>query len=248
MGCLYFIPARRFPGERVPDVIKPQRMTPEGALSLDDVGLSHLDGAGLNYRSVRGAGPDGGAGLVVSLRTPANETGHFPESQTWQPVDGGALFIGWPTDAKPGPDVFLRKDALPGTSPVTMADGNEWAFVPSAALPEVMKYNGAGEVVFMPRAQDTAHFASSDWLMTYSMEGGTRSFTEIVGHVVTCLQARYHISVYEFLALGLFSTDLNTRIVLATLGLDFDEVVHGKKNEALTAFDLNSGLADDSAA
>lgn len=240
MGCLYFIPARRFPDKRIPDVVKSRALTPD-APCLEEFGLGHLAGTRLTYRAVRGAGPDGGAGLIIGLRVTSPETGHFPEEQTWQPADGGNLYIGWKTNEKPGPDVFLRDNALPGNSPVKMADGNTWEFVPSSALPEVMTLDTAGNVAFVPRAGDAAHFAACEWFMAYLVEGGKRPFVDVAQRIVTCLQSRYHIGIGEFLALGLFSTDMNTRVILAALGLDYDEVVHGKKNEALTESDTNSG-------
>lgn len=245
MGCLYYIPARRFPEGRVPDVLKSRRVLPDASVSLEDAGLGHLAGVQLTYRAVRNAGPDKGAGLVIGLRMASNETGCFLAEQTWQPVDGGELFVGWKTGEQPGPEVFLRDGALPGTSPVTLADGKVWEFIPSGALPEVMTVDTAGQMVFRPRAQDAAHFAASEWLMDYLMAGGARSYTEIVERLVVCLQARYHVGLQEFLALGLFTTDLNTRVVLAALGLDFDEVVGGKKNGELTESDTNSGSPDD---
>lgn len=244
MGCLYYIPARRFPGLRVPDVLKARRLSGEGPC-LEDFGLGHLDGASLHCRPVRGAGPDGGAGLTLGLGLPASETGHFPETQEWRPVDGGALYVGWKTGARPGPETFLRKDALPGTSPVKLADGQVWEFTPSSALPEVMTYSPGGELVFVPRGCDAAHFAACEWLMGYVLEGGAQPYAEIVERVVVCLQARYHLGLFEFLALGLFTTDLNTRIVFAALGLDYEEVVHGKKNEDPSGSDTSSGLPGD---
>lgn len=249
MGVLYFVPARRFPNSRVPDVLKARGVVPAGdgpwAPCLEDFGLGHLAGAGLTYRGVRGAGPDGGAGLVIGLGTPANETGYYGENQVWQPVEGGNLYVGWPTVGPPVPDVFLRKEALPGSSAVKMGDGHIWEFTPSSALPEVLTYDGAGQMALLPRESDAAHFAASEWLMTYVVERQQQPYLEILQRVVTCLQARYHVSLVEVLALRLFTTDLNTRIVLAALGLDYEEVVNGKKNEDLTAPDTNSGAKDE---
>jgi hypothetical protein len=269
MGVLYYVPARRFDGGRMPDVLKPSRLAGDG-VSLEGVGLGHLDGAPLSFRGVRNNGPDGGAGLVVGLRSPANETGVFA-GQRWQPCAGGDVFIlmdngqgtmdngGGPagdrrgvapgentagtavphsfgnSPGRPGPEVFLRGDALPSVTDVVMADGNAWGFVPTKALPEVMRLDGAGELCWMPRARDAAHFEASAWLMDFLLaEGETRPYVDTLARVAVCLGARYHVSLMEVQALGLFSTDLLTRIVCACVGIDFDEVV-GKKNEGAGA-------------
>lgn len=219
-GCLYFIPARRFPERRVQESLKARRITPEGALSLEDVSLGHLDGAALSYRGVLGAGPDGGAGIVIGLRTPANETGYYPEAQEWIPAEGGALYIGWPKGAQPGPEVFLRADALPPENAVTMADGRVWELVPTTSLPEVMGYGDDGAVSFRPRPRDAAHFAASAWLYAWARAGEPAPYMDIVQRVAVCLGARYHVGLVEVLALGLFSTELLNPVVFACLGIE----------------------------
>lgn len=220
-GCLYYLPARRFDGKRVPDVLKGEQ--------LAAVGLGHLKGAAISYRGVRNGAPDGGAGLVLGVNHPTNETGVFPD-QHWQPCDGGDLFIGWPKDAQPGPSVFERKDALAATDTVVMADGNPWGFIATKALPEVMGFDSSGNPAWTPRVCDAAHFDASQWLMEYLLSGEDRMYTDIVARVATCLGARYHVGMAEVMALRLFSTDLNVRVVCACLGIDYDELT-GKKNE-----------------
>lgn len=220
IGCLYFVPARRFQNLRVQDAVKAKRLTPEGALSLEDIGLAHLDGAPVTYRGVLGAGPDGGAGLVIGLRTPANETGFWGDQQQWRPVDGGGLFIGWAAgDTKPGPDVFLRDDALPSEADVVMADGNTWGFVPTVSLPEVMGCGPDGGLTFRPRAKDTAHFAASAWLKEYASKGEPAPWLDVLQRIAVCLGARYHVGLIEVLALELFSTELLNPVVFACLGI-----------------------------
>lgn len=228
MGILYFVPARRFADGKVPDVVKPRRLAVAGAVCLEDLGLGHLDGAQLSQRQTS-SGPDGGSGMVIGFRVPANENGYYPEEQDWRPVEKGALYVGWAKGAAPGPEVFLRADALPGTSPVVLADGNTWEFIPSAALPTVLTYDASGADAMVPRARDAAHFAASDWLFDYLIQGDTRPYQEVAQHVVTCLQTRYRIGLIEFKALGLLSQDLTGRITCAAVGLDYDEVMGKKK-------------------
>lgn len=211
MSCFYFIPARRFDGA-VPDVVK-------GA-ELVRLGLGHLDGAPLAFRGVVGSGPGGTAGLCIGLRIPANETGYYPDRQEWHPADGGNLYIGWPKGLPPGPETFIRADALPPENAVTMADGRVWELVPTASLPEVMGYSGSGEVVFRPRARDAAHFEASAWLYGYAQAGEPAQYLDVLSRVAVCFGARYHVSLIEVLALGLFSTELLNPVVLACLGLD----------------------------
>lgn len=220
MGCLYYIPARRFEDARIPDTIKGE--------ALAGLGLGHLQGASLTYRGVRNSGPDGGAGLVLGVNTPASETGVWLSEQTWQPANGGDVFIGWKTDAKPGPDSFLRANALPAKTEVVMGDGNPWGFVVTSALPMVMCLDSAGEIDWKSRPSDAAHFAASEWLFDY-LCGGERTYVDIVANVATCMASRYAISPIEIMALELFSTDLNAEICCACTGIDYDEYT-GKKN------------------
>lgn len=220
MGCLYYVPARRFPNEAVPEGVKSRRVTPDAAVCLEDLGLAHLDGGITAYRGAK-RGPDGGAGIVIAFRVPANETGYFPDRQTWRPVLGGDLFIGWDTaSGAPGPDDFIRDKALAASMSVRMADGNEWGFVPTAALPETLGCGDDGQPTMRPRACDAAHFAACEWLMQFLASGEKRGYMETLERVAVCLGARYHISIVEVLVLELFSTDLLTDVVFACLGIE----------------------------
>jgi hypothetical protein len=220
MGLLYYIPARRFEHGAVPESVKSRRVTPEAAVCLEDLGLAHLDGGITAYRGVRTAGPDGGAGLVLGFRVPANETGFFKDAQEWRPVLGGDLYLGWATGSQPGPDAFLREDALAAEMEVRMGDGNVWGFVPTRALPETYGYGPDGELTTRPRAKDAAHFAASEWLMQFLQSGEPRPYIDTLERVAVCLGARYHVSLVEVLALELFSTDLFQAVVFACLGIE----------------------------
>lgn len=240
MGVLYYIPARRFPDKlNAPETLKGE--------ALAKVGLGHLDGAKMAFRSVVNNGPDRGAGLCISLGIPASKTGVFKDSQTWQPCNGGDIWLGWYTDDKPGPETFLRLNALPGESSAVLGDGNTWEFVPTRALPEVLTFDSAGKTKWSPRPSDAEHFAASEWLMDYLLKGDQRPLLDVVERLSVCLGARYHVSVMEVIALGLFVTSLNLRVVCACLGIDYDELT-GKKNEVTesTAPDSNSGQPEDS--
>lgn len=220
MGLLYFVPAGRFPGGAVPDGVKPRRLAGEGAVCLEDLGLAHLDGGITASRVVRTAGPDGGAGLVLGFRVPANETGYFKGAQEWRPVEGGKLYIGWAQGKKPGPDDLIRAGALPSVMEVRMADGNTWGFVPTDALPSTLCYGADGEVNMRPRPCDLEHYAASEWLMGFLQSGESRPYVDTLARVAVCMGARYHVSLLEVLGLELFSTELLQPVVFACLGID----------------------------
>lgn len=224
MGCLYYIPARRFPGGKVPDVVKGD--------ALAEFGLAHLAGAALTHRGVRNSGPDGGAGLVVGLGVSAGETGVFKAEQEWQPVRGGDLWLGWKASSVPGPEVFLRGRALAARASVMMGDGNEWGFTPTRALPERLGMTDAGEEAWLPCPEYSEHYAASAWLMDYLVAMEDAPLLDVVDRVVCCLATRYHISRLEVAVLGLYREDLNLRIICACLGLDWDAVVKKKAEMA----------------
>lgn len=227
MGLLYFIPSRRFPGGRVPDVVKARRLSQEGALTLEDVGLGYLDGASLTFRGVRNSGPDGGAGLIVGLGVPSGETGYFRDAQHWSPAQGGDLYIGWKTPPTPpqaggnvAPNALLRARAPRATVNVVLGDGQVWGFVATEALPQRAVFDAAGERAWAPRACDEAHYEASAWIFDYVKNGGERTYFDVIDRVAVCLGARYHVSAMEVIALGLFTTDLLDTVVYACLGID----------------------------
>lgn len=232
MGVLYFVPARRFPEGKVPDVVKPRRLAGESQtgmsapLSLEDLGLGHLDGAGLGFTRANN-GPGGTGGLVIGFRT--GKTGYFPATQTWRACEDGAIFIGWYTEAgMPGPEELIRPDAPEALSTVKLADGRHWGFSPTSALPEVACYDDAGRRVWRARAEHSAHYEASAWLMDFLTEpNGVRPYDEIMERVAVCLGSRYYLGVLELRALGLFATDLLDAVVFACLGVSPE-----KKTEA----------------
>lgn len=234
MGALYYIPARRFPDGRVPDMVKPARLTPEGAASLESLGLGHLAEGPLTFRVVRNSGPDGGAGLVIGLRIPAGETGVFLSDQTWHPCEGGAVYLGWYTAAgQPGPEVFLRARAPRPTVSIPLGDGQVWGFVESDALPQRAVFDASGERAWAPRESDALHYEACAWLADYAQCGEGRAYFDILDQVSVCLSARYHVSALEVLGLGLFSTDLNDAVVYACLGVDLAD--DEKKSDSASA-------------
>lgn len=238
MGCLYYIPSRRFEGGRVPDVVKGE--------ALAALGLGHLVGAPVSFRGVRNQGPDGGAGLVVGLRTSASETGVFAGVQHWQPVAGGDVFVGWPKAVPPGPEVFERVDALVAKPELhaKLGDGNLWGFVPSEALPMRLTVDEAGELARRPRVNDAAHYAASQKLFELLGQLSTGRDYEVTlveawQLIVDCLSTRYHLDFNTGLALGLFEESLYYGALKAALGVDTS-----KKNEARTGSDMSPTGAD----
>lgn len=225
MGCLYYIPGRRFASGRVPDTVKSETV-PGGAAgveTLEALGLGHLTGARLTYRVVRNSGPDGGNGLIIGIGVPANETGFFRDEQEWIATNGGALYVGWKASSRPRPDTFARERAPRPSVTVTLGDGNPWGFVESAALPQRAVFNSAGEAAWAPRDCDAAHYEACAWIADYARGGEGRPYFDILDRVAVCLGARYHVSVLEVVALGLFTTDLLEPVVYACLGVDISD-------------------------
>jgi hypothetical protein len=221
MGCLYYIPARRFPGGKTPDVVKGD--------ALAEFGLGHLAGAALTFRGVRNSGPDGGAGFIVGLGVASGETGYFKAEQEWAPVQGGDLWVGWKASSRPSPNQLLRQRAPKATVNVVLGDGQAWGFVATEALPQRAVFDAAGLPGWAPRVCDEAHYEASAWIFDYVKNGGERTYFDVIDRVAVCLGARYHISSMEVIALGLFTTDLLDMVVYACLGIDTTEE---KKSES----------------
>ena len=238
MGVLYYIPARRFEGGRVPESVKARRVAGDGAVCLEDLGLGHLDGAPLTYRGVRNQGPDGGAGLVIGLRVPADKTGIFKGKQHWMPCEGGEVFLGFAqgienselgiVNGAPGPETFLRAGALDASISIPLGDGNVWGFIETAALPSRAVYDSEGKRAWAQRAEDGLHYAASKWLFACARSTEAVPYFDIIDRVAVCLGARYHVSALEIFALGLFSMELSDAIVYACLGIDLE--ADSKKN------------------
>lgn len=245
MGVLWYIPGRRFPDGRIPNTVPAVASDGDGGpLTLSDLGLGFLAGARLTFRGVHNRGPDGGAGLVIGLKTRANETGIF-SGQQWTALDGGELFIGWPEGLQPGPEVFERTDTLRAKTRLVLGDGNEWGFVPSSALPAVLALDASGQMTREPRPGDAAHFEASDWLFrTFSaIELGQEveaSIPDAWRRIVTCLQTRYHVDFNVALALRLCEDSLVARAAWSALGVDFS-----KKNEVIPSGSVSSVGAGD---
>jgi len=216
MGLLYYIPARRFPGGKTPDVVKGD--------ALAEFGLAHLAGAALTHRGVRNQGPDGGAGLIIGLGVPSGETGYFKDEQEWHPVQGGDLYVGW-KDA-PAPNALLRQRAPKATVNVVLGDGQAWGFVETSALPKRRVFDAAGERDWAPLVCYEAHYEAQAWIYDFLKQHDERAYDDILDRVAICLGSRYHISALEVVALGLFTTDLLDAICFACLG------VEEKKTEA----------------
>jgi hypothetical protein len=223
MGLLYYIPARRFPGGKTPDVVKGD--------ALFQFNLDHLAGAALTFRGVRNQGPDGGAGLIIGLGVPSGETGYFASEQEWHPVQGGDLYVGWSrANLRPSPNELLRQRAPKATVNVVLGDGQAWGFVATEALPQRAVFDAAGMPGWAPRVCDEAHYEASAWIFDYVKNGGERTYFDVIGRVAICLGARYHISAMEVIALGLFTTDLLDAVVYACLGIDVS--AEEKKSES----------------
>lgn len=83
----------------------------------------------LQQIAVKGGPQDVGNGILVCFDSkPGRPLRYEPNAQTWKPIKGEddiAYWIGWYTDAKPGPMQLARQHGLGGRS-VRLADGQEW--------------------------------------------------------------------------------------------------------------------------
>lgn len=102
---------------------------------IRETGLEYLRDTTPRTGHVENNGPDGGAGCIFWCmpkgrqvkETDNRRLGYYADKQTWRPHPDGKYWIGWYTDAPPGPDDLRRPEFIAGT-PERLGDGNEWVF------------------------------------------------------------------------------------------------------------------------
>jgi hypothetical protein len=68
-------------------------------------------------------GPDAKSGTTISADM--DGVGYYPDRQTWRKIPGIDAWLGWYTDAMPGPADLERKKQIPGEL-VRLGDGRDW--------------------------------------------------------------------------------------------------------------------------
>ena len=197
-----------------------------------------LPGLGLAYAFERAAnghipitsaqtanGPGGKPGVIFGTETSAAAQGHQPDSQTWHRHPGrDDLWLGWPTDAVPGPS-DLRRPSLVGGYRVRLADGAEW-IVPvarrvdgSTLLPQRMVWDGAawGPGDVLDRYADLYAAACRMWDALKTSDGPTVTLSEESDLAAMALAVNFRVGPAEISALGLFDTQTHKTFVLSLL-------------------------------
>lgn len=217
-GFLYYLP--RF--ERQPTVRQ-----------LGELGLGHAfeEGRTPTCRQVQNRTPDGSSGMLV-----ADERRCFGKpimmdlrSQTWFQV--ADHFVGYWNDAKPGPNDLAKDEQITGYL-LRMADGNKW-HIPIArlldeetgtakpALPHLLKLDVAGQIVPGPVVERWRYLWDATEVPWQAMlDRGELSNQEVIDVAGLVLGANYAIDGREAFALGLYSTKLGPKDVVA-LSMDY---------------------------
>ena len=188
---------------------------------LDALGLGYLVTKGQTPESLEvTGGPDGGAGCVFSYIN-ATYTPHIPDSQTWIKQDG--FYIGFNNSNPPGPKELLKGGPKQGDK-CELADGNEWLFTPSGALPVRYCMDSDGDTVAKPFPENSAHYEACKWIFDFlSNPEEERQVSDIIENLSCVLATNYRVSTIECLALGLFTSENYVGACMSAIGL--------KKNE-----------------
>ena len=203
-GFLYYAPGKKQPLTR-PEAVD---------AFLCELGLDHVDRA-IQSRVVMNHGPDGKSGLIFGpADTP--RLGYYANEQTWWPVPDRPYWIGWQTDAQPGPEDLARKSQLAGI-PLTLADGNKWV-IPLAQhwdgqtqLPVIYRLGKGGVEKDVVPALKPFQEAVQKFLDVWkaALEKGeepTYPDDELFDLAGLALSLNYKIGRWEALALGLLQS------------------------------------------
>jgi hypothetical protein len=175
-------------------------------------------------------GPDGAAGCVFSL---PGLDGQAPGVQAiaagvhWQRIPGSAAWVGFNSEAPPGPADLVRRKSLDGHR-VELADGQQW-LVPvaravdgSSRLPQRLSWDGRtwapGDV--LPRYAELFAAACRAWdsIFGAAMDGEAITLlTEEADVAALALACNYRIGPAEISLLGLFDTDSQAEVIKALL-------------------------------
>jgi len=176
--------------------------------------------------ALRGSGPDGGQGAIVTLSDRYN---YKPAEQTWE--QGVGYWVGMWKDSPPTPDDLQRKEIVPGDM-VTLGDDNAW-IVPKArrwsmeddpaAWPQpdielerriVFKADSQGRHrpfygAVVPKLAELWGLAETDLKMRYGIASEDEQKTwgeDVYANALRVLQFNYALGPVECNLLGLFVT------------------------------------------
>lgn len=213
---LYFIPSETTTGKAV----------------LEKYDLGHLVGAKFESIAVRGAGPDGNPGMVLSTQScPAGTLGYYPKTQEWRACPGGC-WLGWAEDSPPKPkDLIRERNDVISTTNMLLGDGNEWPIpMIQRATPESITPNLDGnlswdhktqQMIVAAKRDQHRYYDAASRLFTWTVEQGTKDYDEILHDIATCMSSLYQLGYPEILGLGLCSQKNIDEIVIRLLGIEF---------------------------
>lgn len=187
-------------------------------------GLSNvLTGANLECRTVE-CGPTTKHGCVLAECQGGARIGFYPKLQEWSEVAGGAYWIGYYRDAKPGPDDLGRAEQYGGHA-VRLADGNEW-LVPivrlaggDTGLPKAVKWGKDGALIQTVLPQYAELCIHGEELAEQVLENGVidGDIDYLASLCVSALALNYRISKWETSALSLFTTPIIQSVLEAMI-------------------------------
>lgn len=184
-------------------------------------GLSYAFPAGTPHvcNPMPGTGPDGGVGAIL---TDSEHYRYNIDTQTW--ADAGGFWVGFQTDAPPGPDDLIRKRPLDGQL-LELADEREW-LIPvarrwseeddqarwSCNLPSKLRFGQSKQVFLggvLPRYARLWAIAEADAMPESELLSGNGW----VYAAAEILQANYKIGTAEIELLGLFTQETPRQIL-----------------------------------
>ncbi len=228
------------------------------AEQLAELGLGEVLSGGFSHGGID-SGPAGAGVVIASSAGPPTALRYRRETQRWIPIrpDGAeaAWWLGWETDAPPGPAELLRDEALAGVE-VTLGDGRAWR-IPRGrqvdlddGLREVLPQRetlgddgrpvvevveayrglwGAAEEIWNDcvRVQHEAAEGSDDYEPPDGYEPPEPMSGERAVEIVRlALATNYRLGRWEISALGLIATDVIGPVLRAIADLDgFEEMV-----------------------
>lgn len=226
--------------------------TTSGPTVLEKYDLPHLVGSHLESIAVRGAGPDGSPGMVVSTAScQAGTLGYYPDKQEWRACPGSA-WIGWQTDAPPQPRDLVREDNdVIATYDMVMGDGKKWQIpviqrAAEAAVTPALDGNlgwdhKTQQMIIAAKRDQHKYYEAAARLFNWTVERGVKDYSDILKDIATCMSALYRIGYPEIIGLQICSQKNLDEIVVRLLGIEF--MIEKKKTPTETP-DTKPGATD----
>jgi len=204
-----------------------------GGMAADDlgkVGLGYLAPANTPARSASN-GPGGKSGVTFAVVPHGSDVpqniGFYPNKQTWTQIPGTETWLGYVTDAPPGPKDLLRDDAMGGHT-VRLEDGNEWHipvacyFDRSTPFPRKVKWTADGWEVggVAAKYEQLYGLASEFWDKIFEGKGKDVTINTEINVAALALGLNYRIGPPEIAALELLTTFNTEEIVKKILDMD----------------------------